>query len=110
MVTLLANSGAFVRPAITRPAARNLDTRTESAGAGRAASFSRRLPLATDCPAQGAIQSFSRNGTPRNTLSGRGPTAVRRAWSNHRITTALICGSAASIRPIAASSSSSAVT
>src|SRR5450755_586786 len=51
VVTWLANSGVFVRPAITRPAARNLDTRAESARAGRAASFNRRLPLACGCPA-----------------------------------------------------------
>lgn len=45
VVAMAANSGVFVRPAVIRPAARNLATRVESASARGPRPFSRALPF-----------------------------------------------------------------
>jgi hypothetical protein len=106
----LPNSEQFVRPAMTRPAARKRETSVVSAADGIDASFRRLFPPASGAPSYAAIRSLRRNGTPRNTPAGRSPEAVARARSNHFITTALRPGSSSSIRSIAASSSSHALT
>ena len=104
----LPNSGLFVRPSVTSPAARNRETSVLSAGEIGIASRRATLPFVIGCPAYGAHRSFNRNGTPRNGPSERSaPEATSRAWSNHRMMTALIGPSSCSIRSIAASVSSS---
>ena len=107
VVGTLPSSGLFVRPAITSPAARWRLTSVVSASAMTCASLNATLPLLIRCPAYVAARSLMRNGTPRNRpLGSSALAAVSRAWSNHRITTALRAGSMRSMRSIAASSSS----
>ncbi len=64
------------------------------------------MPQWYGSPAEWATASLSRNGTPRNGPSGSGPAAVARADSNRGVITALSAGFRASIRAMAASTSS----
>ena len=109
------NSGLLVRPAITRPAALKRLTKVVSKSGRMSAARSALLPLLSGWPAYAAHRSFSRKGTPRNGPSGSAPAATApaatwRAWSNQRRFTAFRAGSIASMRSMAASSSSPALT
>ena len=72
VVGRLPNSGLFVRPAMTSPAALYRDTSVVSAVSTIAASLSATLPFDSVCPAKLVYRSLSRNGTPRNGPSGNG--------------------------------------
>src|SRR5262249_31302505 len=68
-----------------------------------------RMPRWYGSPAVAHTASFTHIGTPRKGPSGSGPTASRRASSKRRWITALQMPSSASMRAMAASTSSSAV-
>ncbi len=89
--------------------ARNLRPDSVSCGARKPASFRKRVAaVAAGRPPSAPMRSFSRNGTPRNGPSGSSVRrAASRARSKQRWITAFSCGFSASIRSIAASTSSS---
>src|SRR4051794_13181870 len=104
VVTVVPNSGTLVRPSGTNPAARNCSARKDVTGHGR--SFNGPMPKAVGSPATVQPRSLNRIGTPLNGPSGRSPAASARAASKRVRMTASSCGFTASIRAIAASTSS----
>ncbi len=110
VVTVDASSGRLVLPTITNPAARKRWTSHVSFGSIQPASFSTRIPQWYGSPAVCATASLIRNGTPRNGPSGNAAPAAARAFSYSGVITAFSVGLSASMRPIAASTSSGGVT
>ena len=108
VVTVVPNSGTFVRPRTTKPAARNCSARNDVTGIGAPAIGP--IPNAVGSPATVAPRSFSSSGTPRKGPSGSSPAASSRAASKRVRMTASSLGLRASIRAIAPSTSSAAVT
>ena len=110
VVGRMPSSGVFVRPRITSPAARWRPTSVVSMGARQPARASAITPFVHRSPSVRAQRSFTRNGTPRNGPSGSAAdAAASRARSKVSVTTALSAGLPASIRSIAASTSSAGV-
>src|SRR5215472_10691459 len=104
VVTVVPISGTFVRPSATKPAARNASARYDVTGQGRSRMGPR--PKAVASPSTSQPRSLKRTGTPRNGPSGTSPAASARAWSNRVLITASSRGFTASMRPMAASTSS----
>ena len=104
VVTVVPSSGTLVRPRVMKPAARNRSARYDVTG--RLTSCKARRPWAVGSPATWAPRSFSRNGTPRNGPSGTSPAASCLAASKRGRITASSWGFVASMRAIAASTSS----
>ena len=102
------NSGEFVLPKITSPARRNRATTSLSCAATLPAK--RRDAAVVAAPATDATSSLTRNGTPRKGPAGSPAAMPARAASSRRVTTAFSVGCSASLRAIAASSSSVAST
>jgi hypothetical protein len=103
------NSGVFVLPRTTSPAARWRCTTTESWSAG-ATPANKRLPFVVLAPATFVHRSLTRNGTPQKGPAGNPSATARRAWSSIRCTTAFSRGLMAAIASRAASRSSSGFT
>ena len=106
-VGAIPNSGQFALPTITRPARRSRTTSSESND--EALSRRNTEPSVNLVPLASATRSLSRYGTPAN--GPLTPAFTRAAASsNIGVTTAFSCGFSRSIRPIAHSTSSAAVT
>ena len=95
-------------PRTMSPARLNLDTISASLSGTK--SLSDLLPLLKGTPAQAWRRSLRRKGTPLKAPSGRAPFAVARACANIVVITAFRCGLSCSIRLIASSQSSEALT
>src|SRR5262249_42714699 len=104
VVTVVPSSGTLVRPSGMKPAARSCPARYEVTG--QATSSSGPSPKAVTSPATKQPRSLSRIGTPRTAPPASGPAACARAWSNRVRIPASSRGFSASIRAIAASTSS----
>src|SRR5262249_1446987 len=102
------SSGAWVVDTKSKPAARYREMSVLSCAA--TCPWKKRLPPSIGTPAIGARRFLVANGTPRNGPSVRAAAAPRRAASKRRSTTAFKRGLTRSIRAIASSTSSGALT
>src|ERR1700674_268814 len=107
VVEWLPTSGVLVRPTMMRPAFR-YEVTIGLSTSGRK-SRSARDPAVCSTPACPVPRALSRKGTPASGPAGNGRPASASASSKRGVTTALMVGFTASIRAIAARTSSAAL-
>ena len=104
----MPSSGVLVLPRMTSPA--RLCRATSSLSWSATKPLQKAVPLSVGVPLSSASRSLSRKGTPRSGPSGSAPLACARARSNTLKTTAFRRPSRASMRSMAASTSSAGET